>query len=39
MSYVDKYWIDRYVTTGILVNNYAHIFDLLTHLRQILESN
>ena len=27
----------RYVDAGTLMNNYAHIFDLLTRLRQVVQ--
>lgn len=30
------YNISRYVEAGTVMNNYAHIFDLLTRLRQVL---
>jgi hypothetical protein len=28
-------FFSRYVVAGTLLNNYAHIFDLLTRLRQV----
>lgn len=30
--------LHRYVEAGTLMNNYAHIFDLLTRLRQVKKS-
>ena len=31
--------LNTYITAGTLLNNYAHIFDLLTRLRQVLFVN
>lgn len=33
--YICAYFLCSYVQAGTVMNNYAHIFDLLTRLRQV----